>query len=134
VIREWRRVDNEGLRELWAEVGFSSVGDDDAGLLRMAHRNPGLLFVAVEGTRIVGSTLGAWDGRRGWLYHVATAPSHRRQGMATQLVRRAEAALKDLGCPKANVIVRDGQRGADAFWSALGYDPSKGRQRGRTLT
>ena len=76
VIREIRTVDGDALRALWKDVGFRSVGDDDRSLARLARRNPGLVLVATESGRIVGSALGAWDGRRGWIYHVATAESH----------------------------------------------------------
>ena len=122
VIRELRGVDGDQLRKLWAECGFRSLGDDDLGLARLARRNPGLLLVASEGTRIVGSALGAWDGRRGWIYHVATAESHRRQGIATKLVDQVEAGLRDLGCPKVSVLVRDENDDGREFWSDRGYD------------
>ncbi|HXG27126.1 MAG TPA: GNAT family N-acetyltransferase [Candidatus Binatia bacterium] len=122
VIREMRGVDGEQLRRLWAECGFRSIGDDDLSLARMARRNPGLLLVAAEGSRIVGSALGAWDGRRGWIYHVATAESHRRQGLASKLVAQVEAGLRDLGCPKVSVLVRDDNHPGRDFWLASGYE------------
>jgi ribosomal protein S18 acetylase RimI-like enzyme len=122
VIRDFRGVDGEQLRKLWAACGFRSTGDDDLGLARLARRNPGLLLVASEGTQIVGSALGAWDGRRGWIYHVATAESHRRQGIATRLVDQVEAGLRDLGCPKVSVLVRDENGNGREFWLARGYD------------
>ena len=84
VIREIRTVDGDALRELWRGVGFRSLGDDDRSLARLARRNPGLVLVATESGRIVGSALGAWDGRRGWIYHVATAESHRRAGSSSR--------------------------------------------------
>jgi len=133
VVREFRSRDGDALRALWAEVDFHSVGDDEASLRRFAARNPGLLLVAAQGERVVASALGGWDGRRGWIYHVATAPSHRRQGLATRLVRQVEATLHDLGCPRANVLVRlDNAEGA-RFWEALGYADRSTRQFGRDL-
>lgn len=132
VIREIRAVDGDQLRRLWAECGFRSLGDDDLGLARMARRNPGLLFVAAEGSRIVGSALGGWDGRRGWIYHVATAPGHRRQGIATRLVDRVEEGLRDLGCPKVSVLVGDENEDGRAFWAARDYDAGS-RQYAREL-
>jgi ribosomal protein S18 acetylase RimI-like enzyme len=132
VIRELRAVDGEQLRKLWAACGFRSLGDDDLSLARMARRNPGLLVVASEGTRVVGSALGGWDGRRGWIYHLATAESHRRQGIATRLVDQVEAGLRDLGCPKVSVLVRDENDAGRAFWLARGYDEGS-RQFAREL-
>jgi GNAT superfamily N-acetyltransferase len=133
LIREIRTVDGDALRELWRSTGFGSIGDDDKSLARLARRNPGLVLVATEAGRIVGSALGAWDGRRGWIYHVATAESHRRRGVASQLVARIEAGLRDLGCPKVNVMVRDESDGAREFWTARGYARGPATQFSREL-
>lgn len=132
VFRELRAVDGEQLRKLWAACGFRSLGDDDLSLARLARRNPGLLLVASEGTRVVGSALGAWDGRRGWIYHVATAESHRRQGIATKLVEQVEQGLRNLGCPKVSALVRDENDDGREFWLERGYEQGS-RQYAREL-
>ena len=133
VIREIRASDGDELRKLWAAAGFRSLGDDDRSLSRFARRNPGLVLVASEGGRIVGSALGAFDGRRGWIYHLATAEDHRRQGIATKLVAQIEAGLADLGCPKVNAIVRDESESGRAFWKARGYAINAAQQFGKEL-
>jgi ribosomal protein S18 acetylase RimI-like enzyme len=133
VIREIRTADGDALRALWKSVGFQSVGDDDRSLARLARRNPGLVLVATEGSRIVGSALGAWDGRRGWIYHVATAEDHRRRGVATKLLDRIEAGLADLGCAKVNVVVRVEGEAGRAFWKARGYVLGSSRHYGKEL-
>jgi ribosomal protein S18 acetylase RimI-like enzyme len=73
------------------------------------------------------------DGRRGWIYHVATAPDQRRRGIARRLVAEVEDALRALGCPKVNVIVLDGAEEAAAFWEAAGYTRLAARQFGHDL-
>ena len=133
VIREYRPVDGDQLRALWSEVGFRLIADDDEGLARFSERNPGLFLVAEDAGQIVGSTMGGWDGRRGWLYHVATAPSHRRQGLASELVDLVEHRLRALGCPRALVIVEAANAGAAAFWRARGYEQRDTHHLGKTL-
>jgi ribosomal protein S18 acetylase RimI-like enzyme len=133
VIRDIRTVDAEALRTLWKAAGFGLLGDDDLGLARLARRNPGLVLVAAEGTRVVGSALGTWDGRRGWIYHVAVAPSHRRQGIATRLIDQVEAGLRALGCRKVNVMVRPDSNGGAEFWTSRGYETGQATQYGREL-
>ena len=133
VIRDIRAVDGDALRALWADVEFRGLGDDDRSLARLARRNPGLVLVAAEGSLVIGSALGAWDGRRGWIYHVAVARSHRRRGIATRLIDQVEAELRNLGCPKVNVIVRPESDGGAAFWKARGYGASESRQYGKEL-
>jgi ribosomal protein S18 acetylase RimI-like enzyme len=121
-IRELRRTDGEELRALWRACGIRDrPGDDDAALAAMAAHNPGLCVVGLEDGRIVASALAGFDGRRGWLYHVATHPDARRRGIATGLVRTIEDRLRAMGCRKLNLIVWEGEDEAMAFWTGIGY-------------
>jgi ribosomal protein S18 acetylase RimI-like enzyme len=121
-IRDVRESDGDDLRALWRTCGIRDrPGDDDASLAAMASRNPGLCIVACEQGRIVASALAGFDGRRGWLYHVATNPEVRRRGIATHLVRTIEDRLRAMGCRKLNLIVWEGEGEAMAFWAGIGY-------------
>jgi ribosomal protein S18 acetylase RimI-like enzyme len=121
-IRDLRPGDGDAVRALWRACGIRDrPGDDDASLAAMASRNPGLCIVGSEGDRIVASALAGFDGRRGWLYHVATHPDARRRGIASRLVRTIEDRLRALGCRKLNLIVWEGEDDAMAFWTGIGY-------------
>jgi len=141
VIREYEPGDGEALRDLWGSSGFRLLGDDDDGLAVFTARNPGLFLVALAGAgpgeaaggRIVASAMGAWDGHRGWIYHVATAESHRRAGIASALVVRIEGRLADLGATRVNVLVQDDSDGGHEFWVTAGYKVAASRQYGKTL-
>jgi ribosomal protein S18 acetylase RimI-like enzyme len=92
-----------------------------AYLARKLSYQPDFVFVAQLGESIVGSIVGGYDGVRGWMYHVATHPEFRRQGIATQLVRKLEQALTAAGCPKLNLQIRSTNHEVAAFYEALGY-------------
>lgn len=132
-IRTYRPGEGARLRALWSSVGFQSLGDDDESLDRLAERNPGLVVVAEVEDDIVGTALGAWDGRRGWLYHVAVAEAFRRAGLGRRMVHEVERRLRALGCPKVNLIVRDDNPAAARFWAAMGYSSPPARQYGKEL-
>lgn len=121
-IRAYREGDGDRLRTFWLTCGVKiRPGDDDAALARFAARNPGLFLLAEEDAHLVGSALAGWDGRRGWLYHVAVHRDERRRGIGRQLVGELEARLRALGCAKLNLIVWDDNTWAMRFWEALGY-------------
>lgn len=132
-LRDFEARDGDALRGLWRAAGFRSTGDDDRSLAAFAARNPGLVLVATADGVVVASALGGWDGRRGWIYHVATAAAHRRKGIATRLVRRLEQRLRKAGAPKVNAIVRDENDAARAFWERCGYEIAPTHQFGREL-
>ena len=121
-IRTYRAGDGDRLRTFWLTCGIKiRPGDDDDSLARFAARNPDLLIVGEEHGHLVGSALAGWDGRRGWLYHVAVHKDERRRGIGRDLVAEIETRLRALGCPKLNLIVWDDNTHAMRFWEALGY-------------
>jgi ribosomal protein S18 acetylase RimI-like enzyme len=121
-MREFRDGDGAALRAFWQTCGIRiRPGDDDAALARFASRNPGTFLLAVDERGIAGSALGGWDGRRGWLYHVAVRSDVRRHGVGGKLVRMIEERLRDAGCPKVNLIVWHDNRDAMRFWESSGY-------------
>ena len=65
--------------------------------------------------------MAGYDGHRGWLYSVAVDPDHRRAGIGKAMVRQAERALRDLGCNKINLQVRERNASVVAFYESLGY-------------
>ena len=125
-LRTYRAGDGDRLRTFWLTCGIKiRPGDDDESLDRFAARNPGLLVLAEEHGHLVGSALAGWDGRRGWLYHVAVHKDERRRGIGRDLVAEIETRLRALGCPKLNLIVWDDNAYAMRFWEALGYRREK---------
>ena len=61
------------------------------------------------------------DGRRGFLYHLAVAETHRRQGLGKLLVDACLARLGKLGVQKCNVLLFDHNAGGRAFWLRRGW-------------
>lgn len=133
-VRGFRDADGAALRAFWESCGIPiRPGDDDRALAAFASRNDGMFLLATDERGIAASALGGWDGRRGWLYHVAVRPELRRSGIAARLVGMIEERLRALGCPKVNLIVWEDNASGMAFWSALGYTREKAVEFGRKL-
>lgn len=132
-VRTYRPGEGDELRALWESVGFTTTWDDDASLRAFATRNPGMFLVATRGDDIIATALGAWDGRRGWIYHVAVAEGERRGGLATDLVHRLEDGLRKVGARRVNVHIAPGNKAGAAFWRAMGYERRDIEQHTREL-
>jgi ribosomal protein S18 acetylase RimI-like enzyme len=135
-VRSFRQTDRLALTRLWQEV----FPDDPprsapermiAGAL--GARPETLLLIAELDDALVGAVIAGFDGVRGWIYHLAVARAHRRHGVATRLMRAAEAALRALGCPKINLQVRATNPEAVAFYRQLGYELEERISMGRAL-
>ncbi len=123
MIRPFAPGDLDGLDALWRTC-FPDDPPRNAARLSVPEKlriDPGSVLVAQADGRIVGSIMHGYDGHRGWLWGVAVAPSHRRQGLGAALVRAAEAQLAARGCTKVNLQIREGNAAVAAFYERLGY-------------
>ncbi len=57
------------------------------------------------------------------LCYLASAPERRSEGIGRRLVSRAEDLLREMGCPKVQLMVRPENGGVHDFYAALGYEP-----------
>ena len=77
--------------------------------------------------------MAGYDGHRGWIYSVAVAIEHRRQGVGSQLVKFAERALAKKGCVKVNLQIMEGNESVVAFYGKLGFSVEKRISMGKRL-
>ena len=123
VIREFAPSDAEQTVALWEACGLTRPWNDPrADIARKLSSQPELFLVATEGSMVVGSVMGGYDGHRGWMYYLATAPAHRGRGLARALVSEVEERLAALGCPKAQLMVRSDNLQATDFYITHGYE------------
>jgi ribosomal protein S18 acetylase RimI-like enzyme len=135
LVRSFRSADTQALRALWARV-FPDDPPANAPEIMIENKlkvQPELLLVGELGGAIVGAVMAGFDGVRGWIYHLAVSPEHRRRGFATRLVRAAEDGLRALGCPKVNLQVRVSNEQVVAFYRRLGYQVEERVSMGRRL-
>ena len=134
-IRPFTATDRQPLRTLWTRVFPNDPpwNAPDVMIDSKLKVQPELLLVAKLDGTIVGAVIAGFDGVRGWLYHLAVAPEHRRHGFATQLVHAAEDGLRRLGCPKVNLQVRPENRDVVAFYRSVGYQIEERVNMGRRL-
>ena len=120
-IHDLAEADYEPVMVLWNSTSGVRATESAEEFARILARNPGLSCVAREGEKIVAAILCCHDGRRGYLYHLAVAQSHRRQGIARAMVDRCLALLTQLGITRCTLfVVADNEEGA-AYWKHTGW-------------
>ena len=129
-IRSATGEDIQAVLNLWAAAGsLPTVSDSPDGLARLLAADPQALLVAELDGVLAGSLIAAWDGWRGSLYRLAVLPGHRREGLATMLLREGERRLRERGAVRLTAIVADDEAGAMDFWRAAGYERQQHRAR-----
>ncbi|MDA8208979.1 MAG: GNAT family acetyltransferase [Actinomycetota bacterium] len=121
-IRGFRPEDGESVVALWTACALVRPWNDPwLDIERKMADSPWGFLLAEDSTAIIGTVMAGYDGHRGWINYLACLPSHRRQGVGSALMTHAAELLRQKGCPKINLQVREGNEAALAFYASLGY-------------
>ena len=122
-IREFRIEDYPVVRELWQAASLElRPGDEIEDIKLKLQRDPDLFLIAEQDNRIVGCVIGGWDGRRGWIYHLAVSPNYQRKGIGARLIDELETRLVAKGAKMVNAQVHKLNTKSSPFFKAMGYD------------
>lgn len=122
-VRAFEAADEAAVVALWQRCGLTRPWNDPAkDIRRKLAERPELfgVLVSAEG-EVVGTVMAGYEGHRGWINYLAVCPDHQAQGHGRRLMAWAEARLREAGCPKINLQVRQGNEQVLAFYAALGY-------------
>jgi ribosomal protein S18 acetylase RimI-like enzyme len=121
-VRAFRDDDYDAVVRVWRAAGLIIKPSDElAELRKVIDRNPGLFLVVEDEGRVVGAVIGAWDGRRAWVYHLAVDPPSQRSGIGRTLTDELERRLRAVGATKLNLLVEPGSAAVADFYRRLGY-------------
>ncbi len=124
-IREFRYADDY-LRviQLWdtMEIGVR-VGPSDAPreIEKKLRRDPDLFLIAEAAGQLIGTVIGGYDGRRGFIYHLAVAAAYRRHGVAARLMDEVEVRLRNRGCIRCYLFVTPDNADAMRYYATHGW-------------
>lgn len=101
---------------------FDPVWDSEESLSREIERDPDFILIAEAGREVVGNVfLGNWWGLGSWIFHLAVKGGYTGQGVATQLMDKAEERLKRKGAKGVALLVEANNAEARAFYKNRDY-------------
>ena len=122
VIRTMTPADYDAVLALWKSLvgmGLSSADEPDA-IAAFLKQNPTTVLVAERAGKIVGTVLGGWDGRRGYVYHLAVADESQGEGIGTALMDEVEQRFRLLGAQRIHLMIYE-DNPASAFYEKRGW-------------
>jgi ribosomal protein S18 acetylase RimI-like enzyme len=113
---------HEEAVSLWHVSGVARPWNDPVADLRRAMTGSASTVLAcTDRSQLLGTAMVGYDGHRGWVYYVAVAPSHRKQGVGRKLMEACEEWARDRGAPKIQVMIRRTNTNVLGFYKQLGY-------------
>ena len=126
-IRSMIPSDISMVRQLWTAVGFDLTRSDSVvEVTRMLEHNPEfclILELALSGEpHIIGSVLGGFDGRRGWVHHLTILPEYQGQGYGKHLMTHLMQAFTTHGVVKFKLEIAGDKPRLIEFYQRQGWD------------
>ncbi len=105
-IRLFKEDDYENVIQLWKDAGLIlSLSDEKNELMKFFKHNPDSFFLLIIDDKIRGAVIAAWDGRRGYINHLAIHPDIQRKGFGKILMKKSIEFYNSVGAVKVHLLV-----------------------------
>ena len=125
-IRRMQPEDYEQAYDLWTRtpgMHLHSLNNTYGGIALLLSKNPDSCFVAIDDDgAVIATAMGATDGRKGYLYHVAVDEQWRGHGIGNKQKNRNIDDLKTIGIVKIGLLVVTDNAEGQEFWKKRGWN------------
>ena len=134
LIRPFKEVDEEALVTLWKICKLTVPWNDPyKDIARKIKVQAELLLVGQLEDKLIASAMAGYDGHRGWINYFAVHPEFQGRGYGKQLMDNVENRLRELGCPKIILQIREGNDKVFSYYQKLGFVEEKRTNMGKSL-
>ncbi len=122
-IREMSIKDYEKVYELWDNADIIlKTSDQRDEINRMIKRNPYTCLVGENDNEIVAAVMGGFDGRRGYVHHLAVKPDLQKQGLGREMIEELMNRFEELKVIKVHLFVENKNEKVKKFYEKIGFD------------
>ena len=134
LIRPFKEGDEEALVSLWnmckLTVHWNNPYKDIARKLKVQAE---FFLVGYLEDKLIASVMAGYDGHRGCINYFAVHPDFQARGYGKQLMDNVENRLRELGCPKINLQILEGNDKVLSYYQKLGFVEEKRTNMGKRL-
>ncbi|MHA2035836.1 MAG: GNAT family N-acetyltransferase [Promethearchaeota archaeon] len=109
--------------QLWRNAGIS-VGSSDSKveIEKMFVRNPDLFLIGRIKEKIIAVVMGGFDGRRGYVHHLAVDPAYQKKGYGRKLMDKLSEILRQKGIHKVHLFIEKQNEEVIGFYKSVGWE------------
>ena len=133
-IRKFQKSDEQRLVSLWKVCRLTVPWNNPhKDISRKLSVQPELFLVGLFEENLIASVMAGYDGHRGWINYFAVHPDFQSRGYGKQLMDNVENKLRELGCPKINLQIREGNEKVLSYYQKLGFVEEKRINMGKRI-
>lgn len=122
-IQTFSMVFYDEVIQLWRNAGLGVSSSDSKGEVeKMLNRNPDLFLIGTLKDKVVAVVMGAFDGRRGYVHHLAIDPTYQRQGYGTKIITKLNETFRQKGIHKIHLFIEKHNKEVIDFYKNLGWE------------
>lgn len=122
-IEQFNMKDYPAIINIWERAGIN-VGSSDTKeeIEKMLNRNPTLFLVGILDHNLIAVVLGGYDGRRGYVHHLAVDPDYQNKGYGKKLMDELMFRFKKMKVHKVHLFIEKYNRSVIDFYKKLGWE------------
>ncbi len=122
-IKKFKIEYYDEIVELWKKAGIEMVSSDTIDeIMRVLNRNPDLILIGKVKEKIIAIVIGAFDGRRGYVHHLAVDPDYQKMGFGKTIVDALIEQFRAMNIHKVHLFIEKSNDSVVEFYSNLGWE------------
>ena len=109
--------------DLWKRSGIEvSSSDTRDEIARILKRNPDLFLIGKENEKVIAVVMGAFDGRRGYVHHLAIDPDYQKKRYGKMMMDELIERFRKKKVHKVHLFIEKHNKEVVDFYRKLGWD------------
>ena len=109
--------------ELWRRAGIEMVSSDTINeVTRILNRNPDLILIGKVQEKVIAVVIGAFDGRRGYVHHLAVDPNYQKMGFGKTIIDALIEQFRKMNIHKVHLFIEKSNKSVVKFYKNIGWD------------
>ena len=109
--------------DLWKRSGIEvSSSDTRDEITKMLKRNSDLFLIGKEDGKVVAVVMGGFDGRRGYVHHLAIDPDYQKKNYGKMMMEELIEKFRKKKVHKVHLFIEKHNKEVIDFYRKLGWD------------
>ncbi|MDH5402068.1 MAG: GNAT family N-acetyltransferase [Candidatus Heimdallarchaeota archaeon] len=122
MFKEYSTENYPEVINLWLKAGLSlSMSDTKEELEKVVLQKENKFIILEENEKIIGTIIAAFDGRRGYIHHLAVDPVHQNKGIGSLIMEHAINYFKENNVVKVHLFIDLKNSKVEKFYDKQGW-------------